>query len=83
MEEFEKLCDKMQWQEGWTWQDMPVEMAHLLYDRVQIFLRDHLLHPTNPILGPIKEYTIRWESQVRWLHRCCMACYMVHPSVIS
>jgi hypothetical protein len=53
VEEFEKLCDKMQWQEGWTWQDMPVEMAHLLYDRVQIFLRDHQpVAPHQPHPGP-------------------------------
>lgn len=73
--EYEKLCDKMQWEQGWTWESMPVEMAHLMYDRVQIFLKEHLLHPTNPIIGNVTDYVVRWESQV-----CIALCW--HSSKI-
>jgi hypothetical protein len=47
------------------WVDMPVEMARHFHDRVQNFIKDHLLDPSNPILGKITNYTLRYESQVR------------------
>lgn len=65
VKEFEKMLNDMQWHEGWTWKDMPVEMGTLFYERVQMFLHKHLLCKDNPLLGRLEAYTIRFESQVR------------------
>lgn len=50
-----------------TWRDMPCEMARLFSDRVQTFMKQHVLSDTNPILGKITHWMVRYESQVRLL----------------
>jgi hypothetical protein len=65
VKDFEDLCNKMGFGRHWTWQDMPAEMATLFYARVQHFLKAHLLHNTDPVLGKVNHYTVRYESQVR------------------
>lgn len=49
---------------GLTWQDMSCEMARLFSDRVQAFMQQHVLSPTNPILGRVNHWMLRYESQV-------------------
>lgn len=77
--EFEALCHKMGFNDDWTWRDMPVEMATLFYERVQHFMKAHLLDPNDPILGKVLNYTVRYESQVR----SCRPLYIFMGSPLS
>ena len=47
-----------------TWRDLPCEMARLFVDRVNTFMRQHVLTDQNPILGSINHWVVRYESQV-------------------
>jgi hypothetical protein len=49
----------------YTWQDAPVECARLFHDRVTAFMNAYILRKENPILGKVKHYLIRYESQHR------------------
>ena len=62
--EFEALCNKMGFRDDWTWRDMPVEMGTLFHERVQHFMKAHVLDKSDPILGKVLHYTVRYESQV-------------------
>jgi hypothetical protein len=47
-----------------SWRDLPCMMASLFYERVQNFMRDHILRAEDPILGRVLHHTMRYESQV-------------------
>jgi len=44
--------------------DMPVEMARLFHDKVQHFMKQHVLCQEHGILGDVKHWFIRYEAQV-------------------
>lgn len=48
-----------------TWQDIPVEMSRHFTDRVNNFMRQHILCKDDPILGNVLHHTVRYESQVK------------------
>jgi hypothetical protein len=61
---------------NFTWQDAPCEMSRLFVDKVNNFLKDHILCSKNPLLGKVKHWTLRFESQVGIVEgeaRCCDA----------
>lgn len=50
---------------GFTWRDMPVEMARLFSDRVNAFMQEHILASESPMLGRVTHWAVRYEAQVR------------------
>lgn len=47
-----------------NWSQAPVEMARLFVDRVNAFLREHVLCATGGLYGKINHFVLRYEAQV-------------------
>jgi hypothetical protein len=65
-DEYDTLDDFMSnFNEDASWKDCPVECARLFHDRVTAFMKEHILSTNHPVLGDVKHFLLRYESQHR------------------
>jgi hypothetical protein len=63
--EYEHIDDIMQtWDAAFTWGEAPIECNRAFIARFKAIFHDHIL-AGNQILGPVKDYAIRYECQGR------------------